>query len=271
MKAWISLSIGVSVALILCLVALSDPGFWPPPESPPRQGEALDTGSLTGGRAVHSETALTRLIREPQNTWSNLAYVFCGAWLATTSTLKMSRIVGAALIMVGIGSFLYHASASTTLRLLDVGAMYALFFTLILLAAGRFSRTIHRVTDRYPVLVLTSAGLLAVVLTFSRRLELFDFKPLSIASATTITFLVLLGSGLAVILQQRAGSLRGLTSLTLFGIAATCQIGDRPGGWLCDPTNVVQAHAVWHVLSAVALLLCVQLVERPAQRIPLSG
>jgi predicted nucleic acid-binding protein len=41
------------------------------------------------------------------------------------------------------------------------------------------------------------------------------------------------------------------------------QIGDRPGGWLCDPGHAVQPHAVWHVLSAVALLLYVQLVDRP--------
>jgi hypothetical protein len=238
------------------------PEFWPASESPPQQGEALDSGKLAGGHAVHAATALARLIREPQNTWSNLAFVICGAWLAIVSVRKISRLVGLALMLVGIGSFLYHASASAFFRILDVCSMYGLFFTLFFLAAGSFSVGIEKLTRDHPALLLSSAALFAVVLTLSRSFELFGFKPLSIASATVITSLLLLGSGLYVILQQRAGWLRGFAALTLFAVAAACQIGDRPGGWLCDPNHVIQAHAVWHVLSALALLLYVQLVDR---------
>jgi len=168
MRSWIALSLWVSVALILTLVFFSAPEFWPSPESPPRQGEALADGKLSSGRTVHSEAALARLIREPQNTWSNLAFVICGAWLATASTLRMSRMAGAALIMVGIGSFLYHASASTTFRTIDVGSMYGLFFILVCLAAASLSGRILKLTENHPALILACAGLLAVVLTMSR-------------------------------------------------------------------------------------------------------
>lgn len=271
MRPWIALSLWVSVALSLSLVFLSAPEFWPSPESPPQQGEALADGKLASGRTVHSEAALARLIREPQNTWSNLAFVICGAWLATASTLRVSRLAGGALIVVGIGSFLYHASASTTFRTLDVGAMYGLFFILVCLAAASLSGRILRLTENHPALILACAGLFALVLTLSRGFELFDFKPLSIASATAVTTLLLFGSGLTVILRQRGGWLKGLTALTLFAVAATCQIGDRPGGWLCDPKHVIQAHAIWHLLSAVALLLYVQLVDQLETPIELSG
>ena len=271
MKPWIALSLWVGVALMLSLVFLSAPEFWPTPESPPRQGEALADGKLASGRTVHAEAALARLIREPQNTWSNLAFVICGAWLATASTLKVSRLAGGALIVVGIGSFLYHASASTTFRTLDVGSMYGLFFILVCLAAASLCGRILRLTENYPALILACAGLFALVLTLSRRFELFGFKPLSIASATAVTTLLLFGSGLAVILRQRTGWLKGLTALALFAVAAICQMGDRPGGWLCDPNHVIQAHAIWHVLSAVALLLYVQLVDQSETSIELSG
>jgi hypothetical protein len=261
-KPWITSSGWLSATPVLGLGLVFAPEFWPAAESPPQQGEALDSGKLADGHAVHAASALARLIREPQNTWSNLAFVICGAWLAIASTRKISRMVGMALMLVGIGSLLYHASASTFFRILDVGSMYGLFFTLFFLAAGSFNARIEKLTRDHPALLLSSAALFAVVLTLSRSFDLFGFKPLSIASATVITSLLLIGSGLYVILKQRAGWLRGFAALTLFALAAACQIGDRPGGWLCDPNHVIQAHAVWHVLSALALLLYVQLVDR---------
>ena len=48
----------------------------------------------------------------------------------------------------------------------------------------------------------------------------------------------------------------------LFGLAVVCQIGDRPGGWLCNPGGLIQAHALWHILGAVATwMACRQLAR----------
>lgn len=121
----------VAAALALTLALVRDAARWPEAEVPPRQGEAVQRGSTP---PQHLPEALRRLVREPQNTWSNLAFVLGGAALVVTARLRMARGVGVSLVAVGIGSFLYHASASRTLRHLDVGAMYWLFLLLAVLA-----------------------------------------------------------------------------------------------------------------------------------------
>src|SRR4051812_47378339 len=104
-------AIGIFVAvlsmLLLALAWVHAPDNWPPVEPKPYQGEAAD---LT--KAGHSAPALARLIREPQNTCSNLVFVFGGAFLFATSRTRGARLIGVPLVAVGVGSFLYHASAS---------------------------------------------------------------------------------------------------------------------------------------------------------------
>jgi hypothetical protein len=41
-------------------------------------------------------------------------------------------------------------------------------------------------------------------------------------------------------------------ALALFAAAGLVQLLGRTGGSLCDPGSVYQAHAVWHVLTAIA-------------------
>jgi hypothetical protein len=56
--------------------------------------------------------------------------------------------------------------------------------------------------------------------------------------------------------------------VALFAVALACQIGDRPGAWLCAPTAVVQPHAIWHILSAAAFVLAVRVLDQHAARRP---
>lgn len=75
------LSVVVVLALVVTLAFVGTADQWPAVESPPRQGEALDERALERGEFSHSPLAVGRLIREPQNTWSNLAFIFAGACL----------------------------------------------------------------------------------------------------------------------------------------------------------------------------------------------
>src|SRR4051812_17748762 len=114
----IGISVVVLSALVLALAWVHRPENWPPAEPTPYQGEGADLVE-----PKHSEAALGRLIREPQNTWSNLVFVFGGAFVLVTSRTRGARMLGIPLIAVGAGSFLYHASASARLRQGDVAAM----------------------------------------------------------------------------------------------------------------------------------------------------
>src|SRR5688500_9400020 len=126
---WIS--VATLVGLLLTLALVRNPLRWPAPEPRPYQGEAADVT-----KSGHTAAALGRLIREPQNTWSNLAFVVGGALLLGTARCRVARLLGIPLIAVGIGSFLYHASASARLRELDVGAMNWLFAMAIVLCVS---------------------------------------------------------------------------------------------------------------------------------------
>ena len=49
--------------------------------------------------------------------------------------------------------------------------------------------------------------------------------------------------------------------VTIFGVAAVCQVNDRPGGRFFRPEWPVQLHAVWHVLAAVAFAGAMRLLD----------
>ena len=247
MKRTILIFAGVVAALLATVAIVREPGQWPAPELPPPQGEAAD---LATGR--HSTAAIARLIREPQNTWSNLALLFGGALIVATAATRSGRHAGIALVAVGAGSFLYHASASEALRQLDVGAMYWLFFLTAVLCATALRPAWRPPLEAHGRTLLLGTLLLAVVVTAARNVEISGLKPLSLRFVTALAAAMIIVSlaRIAWRLETIGAALQLLGIVTLFGIAAACQTFDRPGGRLYAPGALVQAHAVWHVLAA---------------------
>ena len=61
------------------------------------------------------EADLCSWIIQPANTWSNLAYVFVGAWLIRLALREGHRdlaSLGLIEILIGIGSFFFHMSGT---------------------------------------------------------------------------------------------------------------------------------------------------------------
>jgi hypothetical protein len=255
----------VVVGLLGVLAGVRQPAAWPEPETPPQQGEAVEPGSIST-RPVHSAVALARLVREPQNTWSNLAFVIGGAFLAGTATSRLSRLVGVAVIAVGVGSFLYHASASRELRHLDVAAMYWLFLMTTALCIGAVWPPWRAKLEAVAVAVFGVALIAAVLLTFARNVTVFGIKPFSLHAATAVTAAILILSLAQVArrLETIGAALQLLGIVTVFGVAVACQTSDRPGRRFYRPDAIIQAHAVWHVLAAGTLVAAVKLLERDA-------
>jgi hypothetical protein len=262
-KRTLAITAAVTLGLLGTLAVIGTPERWAVPETPPRQGEAVAVGDPTH----HSPAALARLVREPQNTWSNLAFVLGGAWLISAGFRPTTRGLGLLLIAVGIGSFLYHASATRTLRHLDVGAMYWVFLLAALFsAAAWFER--GRWLDQRIALFLLLTGIAAVLLTVGRNFRVLGFKPFALDVATGTAAAILLTTLAAVAWRARSGAMIGRAAVTviLFGTALACQIGDRPGGVFFSPGGLLQGHAVWHVLVAAAFVLAVHTIERGMPR-----
>jgi uncharacterized protein YqgC (DUF456 family) len=194
------------------------------------------------------EAQLCSVVVEPANTWSNLAYVFAGLallWLGARQRDRTLRIFGAAEIVVGISSLVYHMSFSGILQVLDFFGMYVftnLLLGLNLVRSGALSRRRFWPVYAGSVLALTA-------LTVALR-----FTPFPIQG---IVFVLILGI-VATELRQRnappAGRRWFFASLATLTLAAGFSAADVTGVF-CDPENhVVQGHAIWHVLGAISLV-----------------
>lgn len=260
------LSVVTAATLILLggLALVPALGGWPPAEKPPSQGEALDPVAYRHGQYVQSEAALHRLIREPQNTWSNLAFVAGGAYLLLFIRRSRSRLVGAILIGVGMASFMYHAAASRPIRNYDVGAMYAVLGVTALLCLGVFLPRFARWLDQRALVAGVLCVAAAAIVTVERNWRVWGVKPFALLIVTEVASAVLIGTLLFVAWRTPRRDVRIAIALSLgfYTIAAACHTGDRPGSWLCVPGYWIQPHAVWHVLSAAALVLAVWAIER---------
>lgn len=266
MRFTLTTSAIISIALIVVVLLIGGNSNWPAVENPPYQGEALDKNAFSEGKLTHSEQALNRAIREPQNTWSNLAFVIAGAWLIGNATLRSSRLAGVMLIAVGIGSFLYHASASRTLRQLDVGAMYGLFLALSALSLSALSAKVRSWMESHITTLTIVACAFAIGSTVFRNFRIFDFKPLALTTVTAVTATLTIGVLLIALLKNLSPGRIALTSIAilLFVVGAVCQTGDRPHGWLINPNAFIQPHALWHICAAIATTLAVRLLECPS-------
>jgi len=194
------------------------------------------------------EAQLCSVVVEPANTWSNLAYVFAGLallWLGARQHDRTLRIFGAAEIVVGISSLVYHMSFSGILQVLDFFGMYVftnLLLGLNLVRSGALSRSRFWPVYAGSVLALTA-------LTVALR-----FTPFPIQG---IVFVLILGI-VATELRQRTAPPAGrrwfFASLATLTVAAGFSAADVTGVF-CDPENhFVQGHAIWHVLGAISLV-----------------
>ncbi len=160
---------------------------------------------------------------------------------------------------MGLSSFLYHASASSALRAVDVGAMYWLYGLCLLLAAGSLSPRFDGWCERRAAVLTGAVLLLSVVVTLKRGVQVLGFHPFGITLVSGEIVAVFAVAVLAKAIGARNWSRLvwpGVSAI-LFAAAAAFQVGDRPDGWCWNPRGAVQGHALWHLLSAAAVGIAV--------------
>jgi hypothetical protein len=251
----------VTLPLLLALVALvfANPSgdFWGSVESPKAQVESYDATKLAVATSLDSSiydwTKLNRVIREPQNTVSNLAYVFVGLAVCFAASRRVSKSFGVACVFLGVGSALYHASLLPEWRMLDILGVYAVLFSLI--GVG-FAAVTQRSANGG--IFVTSAWLIAFYTGIHRNdVRVFGFK------AFDSTYVVVASVAVVALLAARRGwqtqdKRRYFRVIVVVAAAAIIAfIGgatDRFGGLWGRPGAVIQGHACWHTFGAMALL-----------------
>ncbi|MFN7135456.1 MAG: ceramidase domain-containing protein, partial [Myxococcales bacterium] len=189
-------------------------------------------------------------ITEPANTWSNLGYVGIGIalmLLGARSGNRLMRAFGLAELVVGVSSFVYHASYTFVLQVLDFAAMYVFCALLLIFNLRRLA--LLGAKQQWRVYAAAVGGLTALTL-------LFRFLSLPIQPIVAFCVVGMLVTE-AMIFARRTAPIRYgyfFLSLGLLITGATFSALDASRVF-CDPDNhFVQGHAIWHVLTSLSLL-----------------
>ncbi|MEO6996404.1 MAG: ceramidase domain-containing protein [Lacunisphaera sp.] len=273
-KTWLSaISLTLAIAMVAGLLAVLAKGnfSWGPPEVPKAQCEALT--ALTSSPAmkvasslVYRERVANAIVREPQNTWSNLAFVFVGALIWMHDRRTFARLLGAAMIALGLASGLYHASLLPSWRTVDVATMGWVSFALCCHGYSSARRG-HAIGTASELWIGATGGVLAMTAAFLRNnvriagVKPFDTTYTTIAGIGGIFALAVVGIVRAIRMhpQVRLPVARLAVLGLVVALAVFCQLNDRAGRCLCAPEGIVQAHALWHVLMAYAVGLAYDL------------
>lgn len=186
-------------------------------------------------------------IRQPANAASSLAFVVVGiaiAWhAARRDRTAYAAIYVFALLFIGLGSAFYHASLTLAGQFADVFGMY-LLGTLVLLypIARKFELTGVAVASTYAVLNAT-LGYVLIVHPAARR---YLFAALIVPAL----LLEVMPGRVTLTTHDRKPLLLSATLLSAGFLVWSLDITRR----LCNPAGMMQGHAVWHILGALAAL-----------------
>jgi hypothetical protein len=191
------------------------------------------------------------LLLQPANSISSFGFAFVGFlmillarsrdWISAFPPLSAS-VLGVAAIIVGIGSVLLHATLTLWGQFFDVLGMYLVsgFFLVSALAKWR------RIPDRRAMIYygLLCAALVAILYALPEvRRWLF---------AVVLLAVIILELVFARPLRPQVRTGYYVAGLVANIVAFTIWNLDQRGQ-LCAPESLLQGHAVWHLLGAVAL------------------
>lgn len=199
------------------------------------------------------EAVRDALIRQPANTWSNLGFCAAGVLMAVELWRRRdargvrpveAATFAVAVFLVGATSGFYHASLTFIGQTMDVQSMY-------LLALLAFAVNVDALRPGAP----KRFGLLYVGLNVALGVLLVTVPVLR-----RYAFGLALGAILVTEVLLRRRGLRDWPLAALFGAAGVQGVAffiwamDTTHTW-CAPDSLLQGHAVWHLLGAVASYL----------------
>ncbi len=196
------------------------------------------------------------LIRQPINTYSNLAFVLVGLLMLTVARDDWSKgtrhnlmslhraypvIFGLAAIVIGGGSFFYHASLTFIGQWFDVMGMY-LFVGFAMVYS--FARLRPMRPFYFIVGYLAMNAMLGYLLIVNPAIRRQVFAAM-VWTALALEILVWLVDSPKIEKRWLAASVASLA------LGYAMWMLDETGAW-CAPTSWLQGHAVWHLLTALA-------------------
>lgn len=201
---------------------------------------------------VFCEQIQNGTVRQPFNAWSSVIFIPIGLWVVRRSILdkipsprlspvrrhqRYGFLYGGSLVILGIGSWLFHASLTYVGHFVDVTGMYFLggfLFTYGLSRKLRQSATSFMLA--YALVILP----LVFVQWFHPGISRYAFGVLIVGAL-----------GTEVILHRSLKNWLFVGALVSLGLGFAIWILDEKK-LLCSPSSCLQGHAIWHVLTAVS-------------------
>lgn len=207
-------------------------------------------------------------ILEPQNTWSNFAYLIAGMLVLFRSRNLLGAAVGLNLAFEFLFSGLYHARLTGTMQTIDVAWIYVLMLSLIaygiqsLLLREWALRTARPVFNA-PVLIASgvTVAIIGIGLLMGKfKNEIFESTVTTLALVGLVAILLAIGLTAAAI--RGAAFMQILMPIVVIFSAGIPTIffkfsdgrEHKIFNWCCQDA-VLQSHAAWHILSAVMVLV----------------
>jgi hypothetical protein len=201
------------------------------------------------------------MVKQPSNTWSNLAFVLVGLLILIhaggaqaegqnpMTTIPFYSIgFGIVIITVGLGSIFFHGSMTSWGNLLDnLGMYWFLSFALLYDLFRLFNASNVGV---FIVIFLFFNVFVGILRGLNEGSEKYVF-PTLLVSLIVIEFLFALGV-IGVAGVERSFSFWFAAELGALILAVVIWRFSRTDEPLCNPDWPIQGHAVWQVLAAVA-------------------
>lgn len=195
-------------------------------------------------------TRVGSLILEPVNTWSNLGFMLVGIYLMVRAKNIFANVYGLSVLLIGIGSFFFHASQTFTGQWLDLFGMYLLTNFYICYNLYR----INKVNIKSFFILYVSLGvLLGLALAYLPELRRMLFGLSALFALIQIIYIKLK-------FKPVMNTTYLVTGILTFIAAQTVWILDKNKIW-CDPYAWINGHGIWHILCAIATLLIYRYFE----------
>jgi hypothetical protein len=230
-RAAVLATLAVAAAAAVALAALPSAALWSR-LTPADCAEYCEAHTRCGPLAERAA------VQQPANAWSNLAYLCVGALAWRRRPDATRALFAASCAVLGVGSFLFHASVTREMQWLDMVGTYAV---LIAVLARASSRAFHLADAPVALAALGAAVLVAI---FKWRIDAWIALPLLLAACA-----------LPIAAWVRAGRIstrRALVPLGLFAAAFALRQLDV-AHVACAPQSLLQGHALWHLLTAASL------------------
>lgn len=229
--------------------------------------------AAAGGNALHfcELNRVDELVRQPANTWSNLAFVAVGLVVMAIGFADLKQgmerrkspnflvrypifsiLYGLSAVYVGVGSLLYHASLTAFFQKHDQMGMYALIFMILAFSFNRIFPAIKLWGSWRSFHLFNIAG---AFFSFLMVFGLWQYFNINIFFPIAIGVVLISHLYYEFFMKKSVAFTKYiLIALLSFATGFAIWMLDR-SHIVCSPESWFQGHAVWHLLSAMSALL----------------